>query len=574
MNDLNFINKLNSISKLSERFKLVRSYQDQLVSEGENGNHCLADDKVLFSFQNYKSMEKGYCPFSAKDSPQLSESEKLFLEQYRIGVITNPLIAGYYCDVFTNAQNKRNSKYADSIIENYLKVIQDADKYIPADVAWVLKSLIYNCQAYNKKRKEEVIAAVESFLSSQVPLFYKFRLLVNTHKFEYLNATQIRALSSKYQLHNYLSDFYDDNASFFKMLLGCIPSSDQTTIKAIYYKLAENEESIIKKQPFDCTISQFLLRKCQYLELGGFEDEAEDCFKLYIKAKTSPEGMERVEQKGTFQNSFFQGTINAIINSPSPFLSLAFDDALFQPDIINQDKLLSEVQSMGMKITFIDRNGNPHPGEGYYSNKVLQIPDYSFYELFTAYPIQLSLKSLIERGDFTADNLLDYLASTWIGWQRLPVNHSLRESQESWIDTMRHPITTLCHEISSEIMSEGSYKGNYMCAIDSLVVKIEGCIREACWRLGINTVNPKNNDELTLEKLFDKIESFQNRHQTTVVVPQTLELLRNILTKQGKNLRNDIAHGFTSLGDYTLSNAIAVLHCLLRLSAMKVSIET
>ena len=113
MNEKNFIDELSSIRKLSDRFILIRSCQSNLVACDENEGYCLADGKVLFGFQNCASMEKGYCSFSVKDSPQLSDDERRFIEQYRIGHISEPLMAGFYCDVYCNAQEKKNSKYGN-----------------------------------------------------------------------------------------------------------------------------------------------------------------------------------------------------------------------------------------------------------------------------------------------------------------------------------------------------------------------------------------------------------------------------------------------------------------------------
>ena len=63
------------------------------------------------------------------------------------------------------------------------------------------------------------------------------------------------------------------------------------------------------------------------------------------------------------------------------------------------------------------------------------------------------------------------------------------------------------------------------------------------------------------------------RKKRVVISPASLKMLRGILTKQGKNLRNNIAHGFTSLSDYSMNNAITILHCLLKISAMNIPEE-
>jgi hypothetical protein len=119
-------------------------------------------------------------------------------------------------------------------------------------------------------------------------------------------------------------------------------------------------------------------------------------------------------------------------------------------------------------------------------------------------------------------------------------------------------------------MSEGTYKGDYLCSIDSLVTKIEGCLRDACRHLLIITIKEKIHDEIPLEQMIDKIEAYQIRKQRVVLSSASLRLLRGILTKQGMNLRNNIAHGFTSKADYSINNAITVLHCLLKVSAMDI----
>jgi hypothetical protein len=119
-------------------------------------------------------------------------------------------------------------------------------------------------------------------------------------------------------------------------------------------------------------------------------------------------------------------------------------------------------------------------------------------------------------------------------------------------------------------MSEGTYKGDFVCSTDSLATKIEGCLRDACRHLLINTVKEKSHDEIPLEQLFDKIEEYQMRKQRVVLSSASLKMLRGILTKQGMNLRNNIAHGFTSKADYSINNAITILHCLLKVSAMDI----
>lgn len=567
MMGISFIEKINSLKCFTDRFDLLHVSKGAILSNGDAESLCLADYKVLLCSQNYGPMSREYVPFH--DSVQLSKEDIIFLEGLRFKTLEEPLISGYYYDVVSNAQGKKTSKYVDRIIENYLKVISNPKKYKETDLSWVLKSLIYNSKTY-KHREEDVLDAIDKILSSDYILMLKFRLIVNADSFAFIKAKQVEVMTAKHQLMDSVSESYNDNCHFFNLLLKCIPRNKERIIREIYHRLAENEDIIIKQHPIDSTLSENLLNKSIYLENGGFYDEAEDCYKLFLIAKTEGKGVESYNQSWTIPQQIFHPYIITIQNSTFPLMTLALDDSILPPENVDEQAILSEFKRLGIRTTFVDNNGNPHPGDGFYSSKIMSLQYHNQYELITLYPILTSIKGLIENGSFSGTKLCDYISSTWLGKERLAVNRSLRESHESWLDIMRLSICSICFEITTEIMSEGTYKGNYICSIDSLVTKIEGCMRDACRHLLINTVKEKSYDEIPLEQLFDKIEKYQVRKGKIVISSASLRMLRGILTKQGKNLRNDIAHGFTSKANYSINNAITVLHCLLKVSAMDI----
>lgn len=562
-----FIDKLNSQKCFTDRFDLLHVSKGEILSNSDAESLCFADYKVLLCSQNYGPMTREYVPFI--DSIHLSKEDIIFLEESRLNTIDEPLLAGYYYDVLSNAQGKKTSKYVNRIIENYLKVVSNPTEYKETDLCWVLKSLIYNSKTY-KFCEGEVLDAIDKALSSDYMLMLKFRLIVNAYSFAFIKAKQVEALTTRHHLLDSISESYNDNCNFFNLLLKCIPHNKNNVIREINHKLAENEDIIIKQHPIDSTLSENLLNKSIYLENGGFYDEAEDCYRLFLIAKTEGKGVESHNQSWIIPTQIFHPQIIAIQNSAFPLMTLALDDSLLPPENINKPALLSELNRLGIRTTFIDTNGNPHSGDGFYSSKIMSLQYHHQYELITLNPILASLKNLIENGSFSGNRLCDYLLSTWLGKSRLTVNRTLRESHESWLDVMRPSICSICFEITSEIMSQGTYKGDYLCSIDSLVTKIEGCLRDACRHLLINTVKEISHDEIPLEQLFDKIEKYQMRKQRVVLSTVSLKMLRGILTKQGKNLRNDIAHGFTCIADYSINNAITVLHCLLKVSAMDI----
>ena len=180
-----------------------------------------------------------------------------------------------------------------------------------------------------------------------------------------------------------------------------------------------------------------------------------------------------------------------------------------------------------------------------------------------------SLRPLIEKGSFTAEEILDYLSQTWLGKERMPVTTILKKSPETWLDIIRPSLTLLVNEITKEITSKDGYKGDYVCAIDSLTMKVEGCIRDACRHLGIPTIQASNNEEL-LDKLLKKLSEARTETSDQVISKPAHRMLCCILGKPGMDLRNSIAHGFTCCADYNLQMALCVLHCLLKVSTIKV----
>lgn len=567
MGGIRFIEKINSLKCFTDRFDLLHVSKGEILSNSDAESLCLADYKVLLCSQNYGPMTREYVPFH--DSVQLSKEDIMFLEESRLNTIDEPLLAGFYYDVVSNAQGKKTSKYVDRIIDNYLKVILNPKEYKETDLSWLLKSLIYNSKTY-KHREDDVLDAIDAVLSSDYTLDLKFRLIVNAYSFAFIKAKQVEVMTAKHQLMDCISESYNDNYNYFNLLLKCIPRNKERIIREIYHRLAENEDIIIKQHQIDSTLSENLLNKSIYLENGGFYDEAEDCYRQFLIAKTEGKGVESYNQSWTIPQQLFHPYIIAIQNSAFPLMTLALDDSLLPPENIDEPALLSELKRLGIRTTFIDNNGNPHSGDGFYGSQIMSLQYHHQYELITLTPILTSLKNLIENGSFSGIKLCEYISSTWLGKERLAVNRSLRESHESWLDVMRPSICSICFEITSEIMSEGTYKGDYICSIDSLVTKIEGCLRDACRHLLINTVKEKSHDEIPLEQLFDKIEKYQVRKEKVVISSASLRMLRGILTKQGKNLRNDIAHGFTSITDYSINNAITVLHCLLKVCAMDI----
>lgn len=101
-----FIDSLNGLKCFTDRFDLLRVSKGEILSNKDAESLCLADYKVLLCGQNYGPMTREYTPFH--DFVQLSKEDIIFLEESRFNILDEPIVAGYYYDVVSNAQGKKH----------------------------------------------------------------------------------------------------------------------------------------------------------------------------------------------------------------------------------------------------------------------------------------------------------------------------------------------------------------------------------------------------------------------------------------------------------------------------------
>lgn len=563
-----FLCQLNGLNNLSDRFNLC--HRDPVESIKENSEaYTIADAKVLFCNYSCEKMDKGYDLFMFKIQEPLSQEEFSFIEDFRIGQLDNPLIKGFYSDVICNAQAKPYGKLVDTVILNYTSYIEVNPVSDINEVEFLLRSLMYNTTKYHKD-KEPIKEIILSFIKSNVELWEKRRLLIEIYNYNFLKTEELRKVIYDNHLQCGLPDSYQQNQKFFNMLLNISDKSNVEQVRYIYHSLAENEDEIIKMHPNHIFSANNALAKMEYLNKGGFVEEAQEANKLFLWLKENGQGMEGFSQKVSVPSWIFQQQVDIILNSESPIKTIAEDNSLLPSDSCEEVDLFKDFRQLGISMHYSDISGNPHTQEEY--DKKTKDNAFNQQYFFTFFvPMLKSLIPLIDKGSFSAEAISIYLSRTWLGKSRVAVNPQLKKTQESWIPLIMPSVQQIVEEIKKEMESNGKYKGNYVCAIDSLTMKIEGCIRDACRRLNIQTVK-ENHDEIPLETLLERMQELCNGTDFPVH-HKTLRMLYGVLTKRGKNERNDIAHGLTSMSNYNMQEAISILHCILKVSTIKIPMK-
>ncbi len=105
--------------------------------------------------------------------------------------------------------------------------------------------------------------------------------------------------------------------------------------------------------------------------------------------------------------------------------------------------------------------------------------------------------------------------------------------------------------------------------IDFLTPKFEAILRDIVENAGSEVTRVKDNGDTELMSLE---ELFKSLVISNVFNDDDLFLFRHTFTKVGYNIRNNVAHGLYKSCDYTLSKAILVFLCIIRLNKIIVYI--
>ncbi len=487
-----------------------------------------------------------------------TDNEIDFIKDQRIPVLTNPLIKGLYCDVIATAKERKWPEIVEETIRCYLDVLSNYTFYDEQTVLYALFGCSLSIISYNKDKSllNDILPSFfnEGSISSRV----KRTALLFLYNSRFYKAIECQSIIDSDDSWLRVSDDYPANKRYFTFLLRIAQAANKPVEykDIIYHRLAENEDIILCQHPLNVCAVEWLKRKADYLEKGHSNEEAIECRKKIAFAKTNREGLVSVQMRVEFSNEFLNPQQRVIQDSPNIFEALAKDDRLLpnQPIPTNTE---DDFRQMGIKHSQSDDNGNFRQNPKSFSEQLYTYNN--AYQIHTTTVIMLSLRKLIETKSFTYSKLVKYLSNSWLGKPRIQVNADLYESNESWLDNLAPSLKVLCRELSKEYTKE-NYKGDYVCCLDSMTMKLEGCLRDFARAKGLKTIDD-NNNEILLDGLLSQMKK-------GVIPIKTWLLLNSTLRTEGLNLRNKYAHSFSSLADYNSKNAFMLLHCLLRISVI------
>lgn len=226
------------------------------------------------------------------------------------------------------------------------------------------------------------------------------------------------------------------------------------------------------------------------------------------------------------------------------------------------------INSTGIKLLRFDSNMNASLNpetplfldENAHMNVMLNV---QFISVFSQV-----LEKLYIRNILGLHSLIDYFNKTWL--KSVPANYTGGQSIDgvgSCLDLMLPSIYSFVHQHEAGILNRFQYENCFQLSIDSLVHRFEGTFRTFIRMQGGNTttIRPDGTaEEKPLEALLNHEIAKQHFSENE------LYLFSFVFTKQGLNLRNEIAHGFSTRRTYHFGTLAMVLLCFIRLSGFTV----
>lgn len=379
-------------------------------------------------------------------------------------------------------------------------------------------------------------------------------------------------------LTSLILSFYDGQVDNYfvneKYLKSCLILSQKENVSnsKIYNLLGENEMSLANKREDD--ESGMILISCYqkaayYFRMAHNDTRYEEVSSLYTQQKSklklslfqhefSPEDVKIMNDE---QNAIVDRILSTTEGHPLWHL-------VYGKGLIMGEKKLEDDARRDMKNSFMyfanmqvyDLNNNA---------KTLSEDDKLNHQKFQNYIFHLQLSTIpiiekllykgIKTGTLTKENIIGFFNSSWLASPLEGFTSDETPETFSWVELLSPGLFDVLSQLEAQIHDK-NFKPNFTLSIDSLSIKIEGIIRDLARLSGktVTKIKEGESSEMNLEELLREEEIKK------LFTEEDILLWRYLLTKQGWNIRNNIAHAFYRPGDYSRGKAILLFLTMLR----------
>lgn len=570
----NFYNSLDNIKSLSswDIQKTIVPFNNKI--DEENEWKIIAERKVIFTQYDFQS-GKLLIPIQNLDVDGKPILQNLFNKeeiQYlnsRVNSVNSTFLKAKYSHLlWQETKHLDNSNSAITFYFELVKIVEETDF---KNLKNILSSLIY-ISNQTKTRKEEVKFLIDNIIDKSpnwkkyilIKLLYENKFLIKADFEKHIND-----IASWRDEHNYFG-----NINHYE--LGIVFCSKIQKSDTIFYELlAKNEDLVLNEHPNkeDFIHISSLGKKCQYLQKTANKEELEKCLIEYNDAKQFVK-LNKIsvpidDELNRIFNEFIKFKSQTILKHPTneilSFFSIE-EELLVNPksNEENAKKIYKNSIQNLWSVVSLDININTSQLSEEQKVQKQKVQNYGleffvkFHSLF-----YISLINGIIQGKLNYLLVYDFLEKhTWYGHKfKRQLKNSEIEDRVSWISLIAPSLHNFFVQFEMSTLLDENKVNNFILCLDSLTLKFEGAIRDFIRLCGGSTSTAKTGvmQELLLEDLLD------NNKIKELFSESDIELFKYTFTKNGVNLRNNIAHSFMSYSNYSLQNVSLVLLCFLRL---------
>ncbi|MCA6068966.1 DUF4209 domain-containing protein [Chryseobacterium sp. RG1] len=424
-----------------------------------------------------------------------------------------------------------------------------------------------------KYRKEEYLNYLQNFknnISTPYDFYSYLEQLVDN---KLISSILLKTLLSDYRDYiKFEIQYYFPNQYGFEILIPLIQKA-KLPIKELYSLMAENENVLINHRKENDFVKLNLLRKkADYEKLAGKTVDSEQTLEELTKIKFDV-NLNKVDFSMSSETNKGLEILWEIIDSKSSFLSTLSAEYIIGYFATQFDNLHTVTTEKGNKSLFdghfttilmdINNNANEKKSRNSLSENIS-----TYYSLFFMPIFEQTLYKSILNGHLNYQNFSNFLKGTWIG-QPTKFYKGDIEIEESWLTLLQPGLYNFFSLFEYQTIHNKLKTDSFILSIDSLTLKFEGILRDFIRLCGGTTIKIKNgiSEEILLEEMLEHKVIKETYEEAEI------ELFKLVFTRQGLNIRNDIAHGFYKLSDYNLKKISLILLCILRISRFEFGVE-
>jgi hypothetical protein len=560
-------------------------------------DHLEKDTRILDNQFLYKDLDKIKQTLKEIDKQKYCDYEIYFLQfRYKEGLLKPYFSNGNQefpnLDLFddnleyitTRASQIRNHKYRGRYnqilwsskvkkIENCWEAIDSYIKHLKVTAFLITDSLA--CRKFSnefinlsvlsfsvKYKKEKVLDYFISVLgTSKINGFVEYELM--DHISELLKKESPNILLVFFDYCNTIIDggLYSDYTKYYLEFLIKLSHKLKKNANTYREKLAEYYINQVEGKE-DFTAQSSYIEALSLYKLTNNKEKAEevslllDESKQYISLKRVP-----IEIKDKKIERMFKAIDNVIETLITNETGTTVLDYCLQADILlpSSDSLKQNIKPQSLDfITTIsfDINSNVSKTSDNF------ISPYNIYiQNFTVRQLNMIFIKGVENGKVSYDILKEYLEKeTWYNNLNLYGNTDDKNSF-SYLELILPSLKYFFSQFEEEVKNK-EFNSDYILCIDSLTLKFEGLLRSLSRMIGAQAIEPKLNyveEKINFEALLS------NPKMTDIIPAKDIAFFRYLFTKDGFDIRNNIAHCFYKPKHYGPSIMFLLITAIIRL---------